>query len=1028
MGRGAQRGLSIAERTPTLHPPGVPFFTTLNRRLAALAVAVLVVAGWLWWRCEHNPDVFFLTRHAGAEWIVYPAPPDPSLHRAADWSCTFRRSFVLAQTPPQATLTHRAFRNLSILLNGQRVVPPTRASANWKLATMTEVGSLLQAGTNELIVTVINPRGPPALWLELRAGDFHLATDEQWAATLAGATPRSASHAGARREIQAGTPLYSGATMRSSFAATWPWLFGFTGVAALVWLLVERSQRALPGAPSGSRWTSSTWIVPGAALVWAALILNNAALLPVDTLGYDAPEHLNYIRFIQQHGRVPFASDGFQMFQPPLFYLLGAGLLSVFHLEATSPAGLLWLRALTLGFGLLHAGCVFVAARLLFPENRSARVLAAVGGALLPMLLYLSFYLTNEAPMAALVALALVICLRMLKANQFTFGWSLALGICLGAALLTKVSALAVLPIIALALAGRFAAQRQRPAVWLRSLGVVALAVLVVSGWYYFQVWQRFGTPLVLSWDHFDGRPWWQETGFRTREFFLHGGQGLTQPWFSGNNSFWDGLYTTLWGDGLWSGVSSLDFRTPWNYDLAGINFLLALVPTGLMVFGAVTLAWRWLRTPDAGHFLLLGTAGVFLAAIAFICLKAPYTASVKAFYGLSALIPLAVFAATGWTRLHQRHRGAGAAAAVLLLLTALTGVASLWIRRGTPATESFLALHDNSADRTTRAGQRLAAAAEKFSEDTRLALLYSQFLSDAGRPDEARSWAEHALKLAPDDARCLGQLAMAQRSAGDDAPAILLLRRALAVNPLSTKIHQELALALAATGQAADALAVARAGLATAPANRLLHRITGAVCLELNQPDEAAQHLQWALDFGEDKVVTRLLLASARLQLQQPGQAVTQLTEILRQQPDHAEALALLAAAESARGQFAAAVTHLTAAVKLAPQSAAWWNNLAWLRATCRVADLRDGAEAVRCAREACRLTEEKEPQYLGTLAAAYAEDGKFAEAVATCRRAIALAEAVTNQPVASRNRELLQLYLEGKPYREVAPAARPQ
>jgi membrane associated rhomboid family serine protease len=64
--------------------------------------------------------------------------------------------------------------------------------------------------------------------------------------------------------------------------------------------------------------------------------------------------------------------------------------------------------------------------------------------------------------------------------------------------------------------------------------------------------------------------------------------------------------------------------------------------------------------------------------------------------------------------------------------------------------------------------------------------------------------------------------------------------------------------------------------------------------------------------------------------------------------------------------------------------------NALAWVLATSREDRLRDGAEAVKWAERACRQDTWKTAAYLDTLAAAYAEAGKWEEAVATQKLAL--------------------------------------
>ena len=93
--------------------------------------------------------------------------------------------------------------------------------------------------------------------------------------------------------------------------------------------------------------------------------------------------------------------------------------------------------------------------------------------------------------------------------------------------------------------------------------------------------------------------------------------------------------------------------------------------------------------------------------------------------------------------------------------------------------------------------------------------------------------------------------------------------------------------------------------------------------------------------------------------------------------------------------------------------------NNLAWRLATAKDPTQRNGAEAVQLAERACNLTKYKTPLYLGTLAAAYAETGRFQDAVQTAERAASLALESGDQPVAQANQNLVKLYTEKKPYR---------
>ncbi|MGD0261439.1 MAG: hypothetical protein ABSD29_16615 [Verrucomicrobiota bacterium] len=87
--------------------------------------------------------------------------------------------------------------------------------------------------------------------------------------------------------------------------------------------------------------------------------------------------------------------------------------------------------------------------------------------------------------------------------------------------------------------------------------------------------------------------------------------------------------------------------------------------------------------------------------------------------------------------------------------------------------------------------------------------------------------------------------------------------------------------------------------------------------------------------------------------------------------------------------------------------------------------AEIRNGAEAVRLGERACELTKHQATLLVGTLAAAYAEAGRFGEAVATAQKACALASKAKDQALLRKNRELLELYRAGRAYHEATRSA---
>ncbi|MGD0350881.1 MAG: tetratricopeptide repeat protein [Verrucomicrobiota bacterium] len=118
--------------------------------------------------------------------------------------------------------------------------------------------------------------------------------------------------------------------------------------------------------------------------------------------------------------------------------------------------------------------------------------------------------------------------------------------------------------------------------------------------------------------------------------------------------------------------------------------------------------------------------------------------------------------------------------------------------------------------------------------------------------------------------------------------------------------------------------------------------------------------------------------------------------------------------------GQFQDAAGHYNEALRLNPDSTGALNNLAWLLATCSDASVRNGARAVQLAERACQLTDYRQTLFVGTLAAAYAEAGRFNDAMATAEKAIALAEENHEPELLQKNRELLELYRAHQSYRD--------
>ena len=125
------------------------------------------------------------------------------------------------------------------------------------------------------------------------------------------------------------------------------------------------------------------------------------------------------------------------------------------------------------------------------------------------------------------------------------------------------------------------------------------------------------------------------------------------------------------------------------------------------------------------------------------------------------------------------------------------------------------------------------------------------------------------------------------------------------------------------------------------------------------------------------------------------------------------------MAQALASLGRVGKAAAEYHAALKINPDDVAACGNLAWIRATCPDPRYRDGVEAVPLAQRTVQLAPD-DPACLDTLAAAYAETGRFADAAATADQAMKLAARQGNAALAASLRQRLALYQAGKPFRE--------
>ena len=168
-------------------------------------------------------------------------------------------------------------------------------------------------------------------------------------------------------------------------------------------------------------------------------------------------------------------------------------------------------------------------------------------------------------------------------------------------------------------------------------------------------------------------------------------------------------------------------------------------------------------------------------------------------------------------------------------------------------------------------------------------------------------------------------------------------------------------------------------------------------------QVDAAIAEYQRSLEINPHNATVHRNLGLALASAGRPDEAAAEYRKALKIDPNEAVAHGALGMALAGLGRLDEAVAEYRKALKINPNDAIAYNKLAWIRATHPDPRFRDGAEAVTLARWLLSRFSPGDPTALGTLAAAYAEAGRFSEAAATARDALELARRQDNPVLAA-------------------------
>ena len=193
-----------------------------------------------------------------------------------------------------------------------------------------------------------------------------------------------------------------------------------------------------------------------------------------------------------------------------------------------------------------------------------------------------------------------------------------------------------------------------------------------------------------------------------------------------------------------------------------------------------------------------------------------------------------------------------------------------------------------------------------------------------------------------------------------------------------------------------------------------------GIVFLDKGQLDKAIANLQAAIDLRPENGPAHDNLAKALLQKGQVAEAMVHYRKFLEIDPENVEARNTLGTALIQQGRVSEAIAQWQQALAIQPNNGNAASNLAWVFATCPEDSIRNGPRAVELAEKAMRLSGGKIPMVFRIVAAAYAEDGRFADAIKAAQRGVDLADSQGNSALAADLRNSISLYEAGRPLRD--------
>ncbi len=274
------------------------------------------------------------------------------------------------------------------------------------------------------------------------------------------------------------------------------------------------------------------------------LVLVNA-ILHDPYQGYDAGDHIHYIKTLAEKRAIPTCADTAQCYIPPLPYILPAIILSTGRINLWQAAKFAQLINIFLSLGLTYY--LLKICDLIVPKNIVLKVSALAMLGILPVYYKTYSLIRGETYLALLIVYIAYQVLSIFLARGNTLSNLVLLGLAVGLSILARQWGFLVLPAIFLFAAYAVFKDHSKFRLAISTIVICMIAPVLVAGWYYYIMFQRYGS--LTAWDRPSSAI---SLSAFPLEFYFGTGSGYLfidpiRPNFS--NQFPAIFYSDTWGD-----------------------------------------------------------------------------------------------------------------------------------------------------------------------------------------------------------------------------------------------------------------------------------------------------------------------------------------------------------------------------------------------------------------------------------------------------------------------------------------------